>query len=168
MSYVAVAGRREDGKVHVEVAAARAGTEWVVGWLTDPKRPKWSGVTLQANGAPVSSLLEQVEGAKHHGKPLPFKPWGGADLGRGHGDFYDHVVRGQVAHLPQPVLDVAVRTAAKRTLGDGAWAFDRRRSARDCAPLIAVVGAAWLLQSRPEETKRPQVHEWPAELLSAR
>jgi phage terminase large subunit-like protein len=168
MAYAAVAGRRADGRLHVEVAMARAGTDWVVEWLTDPKRPRWAGVTLQSSGAPVSSLLEQVESAKHHGKPLPFKPWGGPDLGRAHGDFYDMVVRGELAHRPQPPLDVAVRTAVKRSLGDGAWAFDRRRSPRDCAPLIAAVGAVWLLQSRPDETKRPHVHEWPAELLAAR
>jgi hypothetical protein len=48
------------------------------------------------------------------------------------------------AHLYQPVLDLAANTAATRPVGD-AWAWDRRKSPADAAPLVAVTGALWCL-----------------------
>lgn len=155
-SYVAAAGRRSDGGVHVEVIASRYGQGWVVDWFrsraseTRPMR-----VVLQTRGAPASGLLADLE-------EIPFVtvvPWGGADLGAGCGDFYDgiraHVwvpdpeageteadrpVR--IWHLPQPVLDLAAGTAVTKPLIDS-WAWDRKNSPYGAAPLVAVSGAAW-------------------------
>lgn len=168
MTHVAVAGFREDGKAHVEIVASRAGTDWVIPWLIDPSR-SWAQVTFQSAGAPVSTLSEKFAAAVlASGEMLPVHPWGGPDFGRAHGDVFDAIVKREVFHLPQPVLDVAARTAVTRPVGDGLWAFDRKRSPRDCAPLIAATGAVWLLL-RPEEKpkKNPRVHEWPAELVEA-
>ncbi len=172
ITHVAVAGYRPDGHVHVEIIATRVGTEWVLPWLTAPERPVWSSVTIQANGAPVSSLLDQAEATT-----LPMVRWGGADLAKGCGMLYDlvrlpdaedpdDVDKLRVFHLPQPVLDVPAATAITKPLGDGGWVFDRRRSPQDCAPQMAAAGAVWLLLRPPDETKVPQVHEWPAELLA--
>lgn len=161
VSHVVVAGRTAGGLVHVEVVASRAGTDWVLPWLTDDARPKWAGVTVQSAGAPASSLLEKLLATD-----LPVIPWAGGDIGKAHGDLFDLVSKDQVRHRPQPLLDVAARTAVTRPIGDGLWAFDRRRSPRDCSPLVGVVGSTWLLQRIPDQPKhQPKVHEWPEELL---
>jgi hypothetical protein len=49
-------------------------------------------------------------------------------------------------HLGQPELDAALRSAAKRDLGD-AWALTRRRSGGDISPLMAVAEAVWGLET---------------------
>jgi hypothetical protein len=55
---------------------------------------------------------------------------------------FDAVVAGDVAHAPDPDLDVAVAGASKRARGD-AWVWDRRSSAVDVSPLSAVTLARW-------------------------
>ena len=154
MAHVAVAARREDGRVHVEVVASRAGVEWVKPWLLDeafPHRKAWR-ITGQTNGAPVSSLLPDLEAAG-----LRVEPWQGPDLARWSGQFYD-LVRGLaedgsntpgVYHRPQPVLDVPAATAVTKPLGDG-WVWDRRHSPTDISALVAATGAVGLL-CKPSE-----------------
>lgn len=154
VTHVAVAGYRPDGNVHVEIIATRVGLEWALPWLSDPERPVWAATTLQANGAPVSSLLDALEAST-----LPDVKWGGADLPKACGMLYDLVRlptdedagKLRVYHLPQPVLDVPAATAVTKPLGDGGWVFDRKRSPQDCAPMMAAAGAVWLLLNLPPE-----------------
>lgn len=161
-AHIVVAGRRADGRVHVEVVASRAGVEWVRPWLTDTDhqhRRTWP-ITGQTNGAPVSSLLPTLveEG-------LNVVDWQGGDLARATGAFYD-LVRGigldgrtapGVLHLDQPLLDVAAANAVTRPLGDG-FVWDRRHSPVDIAPLVAATGATWLL-TRPCEAPFVSAYE---------
>lgn len=152
MAYVAMAAERTDGHVHVQVLAKRAGSEWVVPWLLAPERvsrPRWSGVTWQLSGAPVSSLTDALRETN-----LPLVEWGGPDLARASGIAYDLVRppepdedeadKRRLFHMPSPVLDRPASTAVTRPLGDG-WVIDRRKSPIDAAPLVAVVGAVWVL-----------------------
>lgn len=153
-SFIAVAGRRADGDLHVEVVASRYGAGWVVDWFKErasESRPM--RVVVQSRGAPVSGLLEDLQGIPW----LTVVEWGGADLGGACGRFFDGVkahlwepdpefpdaVRPvRVWHLPQPVLDLAAGTAVTKPLGD-AWAWNRQGSPFGAAPLMAVSGAAW-------------------------
>jgi hypothetical protein len=153
-SYIAVAGRREDGIPHVELVAARAGTDWVFDWFTE-RVEKYGGsmeVAVQRTGAPASSLIEGLEAIDG----LTVIEWGGSELGNGTGAFYDAVALPEAAgvrHLPQPLVDVAAAVAAVKYLGDGALVFDRMKSPADIAPLVALAGAYWALT-------RPQVEEF--------
>jgi hypothetical protein len=52
------------------------------------------------------------------------------------------VAAGQVRHLDQVPLSVALDGATRRTVGD-AWRWSRRSSAVDIAPLVAVTLAHW-------------------------
>jgi hypothetical protein len=156
-SYVAVAGltytgRAEENDVYAQVIQRRAGTEWVIPWLLSAElaeaRTRWVAVTVQAKGAPVSTLVDELEASD-----LPFTPWQGGDLSIACGQFYDLVrlpegnePKRRLWHPPQPVADVPASTATTRPLGDG-WVLDRRGSPVDCSPLIAEVGAVWALQS---------------------
>lgn len=153
---VGLASTRADGRAHIEVIARRAGTEWLVGWLTSDERAedvRNAPVAVQANGAPSSALIPGLEAAG-----VKVVPWGGPALTVGTGEFYDRVrtaigegsaanggERKELRHRGQPVLNLAAATAATRPLGD-AWLWDRRHSPTDVAPLIAVTGALWCLQ----------------------
>lgn len=152
-AYVLVAGARADGHVHVEVATRRAGTDWVAPWFRE-REGRFAAVTLQAKGAPSSSLAEPLAEAG-----VKVAEWGGADLARACGLLWDlvHVDEDQPSkrrlyHLPQPVLDVPASTAVTRPLGD-AWVIDRRRSEVDAAPLMGAAGAVWLASQYKPKAK---------------
>lgn len=149
-AYIALASTREDGLHHVEVIARRAGTDWIIPWLTSPERSdevRNAPVALQVKGAPVASLLKELNDAK-----VRVTEWGGSSLGAATGAFYDRVRAAvgegsrsnELRHRDQPVLNLAAATAATRPIGD-AWLWDRRRSPTDVAPLIAATGALWCL-----------------------
>jgi len=161
--HIGLAGFRDDGLLHVEVIASRAGTDWIVPWLTSPDRSEavqGARVAVQASGAPVSSLIDAMLEAG-----IEVEPWKGGDLGGATGGMYDHVRQATVRHRIQPILDVAVATAAAKPLGDS-WVIDRRKSAADASPLIAVIGAAWLIGPKaPEPTKTPTIHDWDESLF---
>lgn len=163
-SYVALATTRADGLFHVEVIARRAGTDWVVPWLTSDERSpdvRTAPVAVQARGAPVASLITPLTESG-----VNVVEWGGTALGAATGAFYDRVRaavgEGQadkaLRHLNQPVLNLAAATAATRPLGD-AWLWDRRRSPADASPLIAVTGALWCLSSAMPSAPVPSAYE---------
>jgi hypothetical protein len=143
-SHIVVAGFRPDGVPHIEHIEQRAGTSWVLPWLTDPAKPerRKRQIVVQAKGAPVSSLTTDLlaEG-------LDVVEWGGSELGRACGGFYDAVRAGSVKHRPGPALEVAAGTAVTRPLGD-AWVWDRKKSPTDISPLVAATGAFWALTIR--------------------
>jgi hypothetical protein len=56
-----------------------------------------------------------------------------------------------LTHGMQQPLDVAAVTAKIKPLGDG-WGIDRKGSLEDAAPLVAAMGAVWLLNTNPEST----------------
>ena len=145
-SWIAVCGTREDGCPHVELVATRGGTEWVVGWLAE-RVEKYAPVAIsfQASGAPVSSLLDDLTATLGD----LVVPLAGPDLGRSCGAFYDAATSGPLVHMGQQPLDDAVASAVVRPLGD-AWAWDRRKSTIDVAPLVAVTAAYYAWASEPE------------------
>jgi phage terminase large subunit-like protein len=164
-SHIGLASRRPDGNIHVELIASRTGTEWVAEWLTDhlerSEAVLSAPVAVQAKGAPASSLIVPLREAG-----VNVVEWGGSHLGSGTGAFYD-LVRAAVGegsaetgvrHRNQPLLNIAAANAATKPAGD-AWWWDRRKSAVDVAPLIAVTGAAWLLTSAMPEKPRDSVYE---------
>lgn len=147
-AHIGFASLREDGLAHVGLMASRAGTDWVVPWLTSPERRfKPAGITFQTRGAPVSSLLGEFEKAG-----LTVTGWDGPELVRWTGQFLDAVNGGKVRHRDQPVLDVAAMTAVLKKLGDGR-VIDRTNSPEDAGPVSAVTGAYGLMMNPPTPQK---------------
>lgn len=156
-SHIAAAGFREDHKLHVEIIASRGGTDWVKGWFTDPDHPERLNYEVMIQpGGPAGSLIDELVKAG-----VKVVEWKGEDIGQSCGRIYDLVVQHEVLHRPQPILDVAAATAVTKPLGD-TWAWDRKKSPVDAAPLVAITGAVWLISPRPEEGP-PLVHAWPSE-----
>ncbi|WP_269939022.1 hypothetical protein [Arthrobacter sp. HY1533] len=176
-AHIAVAALQKDGLLHVELAESRGGTAWIVPWFKrlvnkDGMKEGMLGVTLQANGAPVSALLTDLEAIEG----LNVIPWGGSDLSRGMGMFWN-LVRGVTEdeagqdieladreplfrHRGDPLLTLAAQMAVTKPAGDGAWLVDRMKSPVDVAPLIAVMGAAWAyVAKKPEPVKRSKYED---------
>lgn len=149
-SYIAIAGKRTDGRTHIGVVASRSGTDWIKDYLAHPDAPPLRSLVIQERGAPESSLIEELQGSKRaDGEPIRILKWGGQDLAAAHGTFYDKVrlgADGPLRHRSQPALEVAVATSVTRPLQD-AWVIDLRKSAGDAAPLKATIGAVWGLES---------------------
>lgn len=130
---VAAAGRRPDGTPHVELAEHRAGTGWLVEWARDRHERHEPVAWLLDPGGPAGALVTDLEVA---GVPLTFvtgRVYAGAC-----GAFTAAVVDGTLRHLGDPVLGRAVSAGRKRDVGDGGWAWGRKNSEVNIAPLVAV------------------------------
>lgn len=154
MTYVAFAGHRADGTPQVEIVAARHGSDWVKGYLMDPKRrARIQAVAGQSKGAPISPLLVSLD--EDPDFTVPVTEWSGGNLTAGWADVYDAVRDGTVRHNPQPVLDIAAETAVLKIFSGGAAIPDHRASPADIAPLMAFIAAKWLLGRKVEEPPPP-------------
>lgn len=150
-SSIAVCGLRADRALHVELIEYRPGVGWLQNWFAE-RAPKYHGmrVALQTKGSPVAAMADII-GAVDGVDIIPCQ---GADVAGWCGRMWDAVAACDeqnesdstpVFHRPQPALDLAANIAATRPLGDGAWAWDRRKSLEDISPLVActmALGAA--------------------------
>lgn len=148
MTYLAVAGWRDDGLPHVEVISQRAYTEWVPDFLAGGLAFKPDAVIVQGRGAPASTIIDFIEKTGTQVTRCE-----GGDLTAACGQFFDRVIQGTIRWGEQPVLQAALAEAVKKTFGDS-WAWNRDKSPVDIAPLCAVTFALWgLVNSKKEEQK---------------
>jgi phage terminase large subunit-like protein len=144
-----VAGRRDDGRLRVEVVDRRPGTKWVldraVELATNHKLPIRVEKVSPA-GAFIDLLREagvtvvEVSGQEH---------------AQATGQFIDAALNDQLRHLGQSSLDSALRGAVLRSSGD-VTLWGRRQSQVDITPLVAVTIA---LGGVPVEVRRkPRIH----------
>ncbi len=150
--HVAIAFWDTEGRMRVELAAQRPGSDWLIPWLKSPDRKvKPHHIALQASGAPIGSLLQAMQDAD-----LDPYEWGGQQLAGWHGLFFDLISSAvaeenpevKLTHGEQPLLDVAAGSAAVKNLGDG-WAIDRKASPANASPLVAAIAAVGLLTTNP-------------------
>lgn len=158
-AWIAVAGRRPDGRKHVELVPCCtfhkdnggycAGTAWVakraaqldrrwkpLAWLLDPAAPAGSLI--------VGLAKEKIEPALVSGR----------EMAQACGAFYDDVAQDdQIRHLGQPELNTAVDGARKRNLAD-AWAWHRRDAAVNISPLVASTLAAHGVDKKPKKRRK--------------
>ena len=155
--YIVIAFWDTEGRPRFELAADRYGADWVIPWLTSPdRRVKPDRVILQSKGAPIVSLLPDLE------KAVTVVPWQDSKLAGYHGVFHDRIVASvaeepmlTITHGEQPAFTIAAETAVVKPLGDG-WAIDRKSSPFDPAPLIAAIAAVgYLLEGPPVVTPSP-------------
>ena len=166
---IAVCGLRADRTFHVELVEYRAGVGWLQGWFAE-RAPKYHGmrVALQTKGSPVAALADIIEAVDG----VDIVSCQGADVAGWCGRMWDAVAACDeqtesdstpVYHRPQPALDLAANIAATRPLGDGAWAWDRKKSLEDISPLVACTMALGAATS-VEKVKR-SAYEDGADLL---
>lgn len=148
---VAAAGTRGDGLLGVEVVEHRRGTGWAADRIVElvgKHRPV--AVVCDAAG-PAASLLPDLQYAG-----LEVTTLSARDHAAACGLLADSVAEGSVRHLGTPELEMALRGAVKRPLGD-AWAWSRRHSAPDISPLVACTLALYGFASREVPAPPPMV-----------
>jgi hypothetical protein len=140
---IVAAIRRADGLPHIEVVAHGPGTDWVAArcvelmthrpldWVIDP-------------GGPAGALLPDLLSVGIEPQQMTTR-----DLGQACEAFSSAVVDRNVRHLADPLLARAVAGATRRDIGDGLWAFSRRKSQADICPLVAAAAALWGLSLVP-------------------
>ena len=107
----------------------------VSGWIVERVTElfmRWGGQIAVAKSSPAAAMIPQLEQAGV--QVLEVSP---EQHARSCGRFYDLVVNDEFAHLGSGELEMAVRSAARKDMGD-AWVWSRRRSTIDIAPLVAV------------------------------
>jgi hypothetical protein len=62
-------------------------------------------------------------------------------------------------HRPQPRLDLAANVSVTRPMGDGAWAWDRKRSMEDASPIVALTMAHGLATQLPPPPEAHSAYE---------
>lgn len=155
MSYVGVAGDRDDGRVHLEVVAMRAGMLWVVPFVVELCRKQGTSfVVVQSRGCAAADFVEPLRQAG-----LTVIEVSGTAVGSSCGRIRDRVRDGMVAHRGQPILDLAVSGGTTKQVGEVRF-WDRVASAVDIAPLVAVSNALYGLETLPEvEEEAPSPYE---------
>lgn len=142
---IAAAGRRPDGKLHVEVVKHERGTKWLparLAELVEKHRP--SAVICDESG-PAGSLTAEIDDLGVSLTPLTAREHGHAC-----GMLFDAVSTDELRHRGQAELSAALKGAATRPLGD-AWAWARKTSAVDISPLVAVTLALWGVATQDEQ-----------------
>lgn len=137
-----VAGPSALGGTHVELVERRHGTDWVVERAAE-LQDRWGGQLAVAIGSPAASLLGELVQAGI--SVLEVSP---GDHAQACGLLFDAVTQGEIKHLGDSALTVAVNGAQQKFSAD-AWLWSRRSSAVDISPLVAVTLAFWGLRNRP-------------------
>ncbi|MFC9089004.1 terminase large subunit domain-containing protein [Nocardiopsis dassonvillei] len=145
MTSIAVAGRRDDGFMHVEILEHASGTTWAVKRIKELVA-KHQPVHVVIDGAgPAGSLITGVENAGIEvTKPTA------RDVVQACGAIYDAAKEGEVRHIGSPPLNTALASAQKRPLGD-AWAWARKSPSGDISPLVAATLAMWGAAKGPDD-----------------
>jgi hypothetical protein len=127
---IAAAGPREDGRIHVQVAEYRPGTDWIAEKVRELSPDGRRSVTLSPN-TPAGGLIETLRKAG-----IKVNETAASDYPKACASFFTRYRENGLRHLGQPELDTSVRGAARRQSGD-AWVFDRRSPDLDISPLAA-------------------------------
>jgi hypothetical protein len=151
---IGVAGWRADGAAHVELIDHRNGIDWLLPALlgyaqrhtlhelqrgTDRQRLRCPAVVIDPT-SPAGTLVDPLRKAGIEPVLMTTREAGLAAAG-----LQDAVESRQVFHLGQPPVDIALSGAVRRDLGDGGWAFGRKKSGSDITPLVVVTNARWAL-----------------------
>jgi phage terminase large subunit-like protein len=135
---IGVAGRRQDGFLHVEVADYREGTAWVVPRLLE----------LWAKHSPCAVVVDE---AGHEGSFVTELQQAGVEVlspasrevAQAFGQFFDAAVdSASLRHRGDGPLMAALGAAGTRDVAEGrTWA--RKGASADISPLVAVTLALW-------------------------
>lgn len=142
---VSAAGRRADGKAHVETAHRERGTGWIVAWAKSAHESQGGEFVIDPS-SPAGSLIPALEA---EGVPLHLMRT--RDVIQAFGAFYDDCMNDALHHLGQPSLTEALLGARKRDLTGGGSSWARQDYSVDISPLVAATNALWGAAQAPPE-----------------
>jgi hypothetical protein len=132
-SAIAVAWRRPDGLVHIELADYRRDATWVAERIAE-LRSRWGGRVLVDQAS--RGLLHDADKVSQE------------DRAKADNALSDAVIAGLVRHGDEAAMGTAVRAAQWRTYNE-TRVFDRKGSA-EISPLVAASLAHWSLVQSPD------------------
>jgi hypothetical protein len=130
-----------NGKPHLELAHYASGVDWLPGRVAELKKRYPGAKFAVSNTGAVTDMLPALKPVE----PIRFSV---SDMGRACVHLKKLVDTQGVTHSGAAGLTQALNVAVKRDIGDELWTWSRRKSG-DISPLVAVTGAAWLLETRP-------------------
>lgn len=148
-----LAGRRADGRLHVEALDHRAGTWWVVDRAKQIFDEKLLPLRVRKTGA-EGALIDRLREAG-----VDVEEVSQVDAAQACGAFiaacsFDDDGNPQLHHLNDPDLNKAVRRGVRRTSSSGSSVWDELKSKHEITPLIAVTVAAGGVPSELVEPPR--------------
>jgi hypothetical protein len=147
MSSIGVAGRRKDGRFHLEVVDRRPGAGWVASRVLELReRHSPAGIVCDGLG-PAGSVMLELENAR-----VQVTPVDSGKHAQACGMLFDLAHQDRVRHRGDVELRDALKGAAQRPLGDR-WAWSRKSSTADISPLVAVTLALWGIGRQREPAK---------------
>lgn len=144
MSAIGVSGLCADGVPLIEITSRdgvmdhRPGTGWVVPRFVQLKESFPGLRVMIAAGSQAEALVPDLVEAG-----IEVFPVKAGDVPAACGMLYDRITGVRVRHLGQTQLTDALAAVRKRDVGDGAWAWGRRKSTEDITTLYAVTLALW-------------------------
>lgn len=136
---IASAGIRDDERIHTKIVDHRKGMGWVVRRLVDLYRRYRPAAILLDPAGPIGAIIADFNEAlriEEGATGFELTMVSAREMAQACGVFHDDVVNDRMRHCGQEALDNALRSAITRPLGD-AWAWHRRQSTDDIAPLVA-------------------------------
>jgi hypothetical protein len=146
---MAAAGWDVDGNPYVDVIESRRGdAQWGVAKFVDLcARHDVRAVVIDGVGG-ANALVDPLRQAD-----LTVTVTGARQVAAAFGNFYDSVMDGEMRHLNQTALNMALSVARKRRIGDGGFGWSRKDSTSDITALCAATLALWGLTS--DEIEKP-------------
>jgi hypothetical protein len=152
-SSIASAGKREDGDVHLALIEHAPGTSWVIDRLVQIKNKRRPVALMIDAMSPAASLVPGLikRGFHKYGPDSLdglLRITASAELGQACASF-ESAVKGDAPtswHRGDPIVSDAVDGAVSRPIGDGLWAWGRRKSEVsdvEIDPLVAMTLAHW-------------------------
>jgi hypothetical protein len=134
---IVAAGLNEQGRMHVEVVHARAGTGWVEERLAALYEKHLVEEVICDGYGPAAAIARKADAAG-----VKIRLLDSGEYGKACGLFVDAVGERTLRHIGQEELDHAVKGAKARPLVDR-WAWSRTKSTVDISPLVAATLALW-------------------------
>lgn len=150
-SVIGVAGYRDDGRVHLELIAQRAGMTWVVKHAEAVRAVTGiNQIALQTKGCDAADLVSALRDAG-----FDIVDISATTLLISAGRLKDRLREDKIRHRSQGPLNLAIANGTTRTLA-GMAVWDRDASPVDIAPVVAVTYALVGLESFvPPPPKEP-------------
>jgi len=149
---IAVAWRDRAG-VRLELTDARPGTAWMTERLAE-LAARWAPVAIgHAADSPALDIADTLASAG-----LPLVAIRGRDWPAACAGFLSSILERRLRIGAHPALSAAADVAPGRDSGDGGWAWHRRGTAADIAPVVAATAGVWAL----DHPSAPPAAAWTA------
>jgi hypothetical protein len=142
---LAAAGRNQDGNEHIEVIEKLPGTDWLPARLEQLVAAHEVIAIVCDESGPGKSIVPAIEALG-----IDVQTLSAAEHAQACGNIVDAVSERRLRHIGSLDLWNAIRGASTRPLGDR-WAWSRKSSSVDIAPLVAATLALWSATNNIDE-----------------